>query len=436
MEPLTDTPTAVAPAEERAQSGRLWNRNFFLLWQGQTISQFGNLAFSSAMMLWLKEATGSASLMGLMMLATMLPGVFLGPFGGTFADRHSRIRIALVCDFVSGAAVLALSFAMFDPRVAGLQPGAVRVVIGLLLAVSVVLGILRAFFTPAFSAAIPDLVPRDRIPAANSLNQFSIQGSTLIGQAIGGLLYQVLGAPLLFLIDGLSYVYAGVCSGFIKLPLREKKPASDHPFRDFVAETGAGFRYLWKQAGLRDFIVIASVVNFFGMPIAVLLPFYVERYLKAGDAWYGYLMAAITVGSVAGYLFAGIFTLEGRQRQRAVLTAMVLAPAFFGVVGSVSNRYLGMSLVFLGGASLGVVNVYLMSMIQMSTPDEMRGRVLGVVITLSGALMPLGMAVGGVVGDLTDKNVPLVYLLCGGAALLATLIGAARRDLREFLANG
>lgn len=442
MEPLTDTPTAPTapigdtPMEERARPGRLWNRDFLLLWQGQTVSQFGNLAFSSAMMLWLKEATGSASLMGLMMLATLLPGVLLGPFGGTFADRHSRIRIALVCDFVSAAAVLALSFSMYDSRVASLQPGAVRFVIGLLLAVSVTLGILRAFFTPAFSAAIPDLVPRDKIPAANSLNQFSIQGSTLIGQAIGGLLYQLLGAPLLFLIDGFSYIYAGVCSAFIRLPPMAKKPASEHPFREFIAETGAGFRYLWNQPGLRDFIVIASIVNFFGMPIAVLLPFYVEIYLKAGDAWYGYLMAAITVGSIAGYLFAGIFTLTGRQRQRAVLAAMILVPVFFGGVGSVTSRYLGLTMVFFGGASLGVVNVYLMSMIQMSTPDEVRGRVMGVVVTLSGALMPLGMALGGVVGDLTGKNVPLVYALCGGAALLATLIGIARRDLRDLLVNG
>ncbi len=439
MEQLTDTPaapTSDAPVAERALPDRLWNRGFFLLWQGQTVSQFGNLAFASAMMLWLKEATGSASLMGLMMLATLLPGVLLGPFGGTFADRHSRIRIALVCDFVSAVAVLSLSFSMFDSRVASLQPGAVRFVIGLLLAVSIALGILRAFFTPAFTAAIPDLVPRDKIPAANSLNQFSIQGSTLIGQALGGLLYQLLGAPLLFLIDGLSYVYAGICSAFIKLPPVEKKPASDHPFREFVAETGAGFRYLWNQPGMRDFIAIASVVNFFGMPIAVLLPFYVERYLKAGDAWYGYLMASITVGSVAGYLFAGIFTLEGQRRKRAVVAAMVLAPVFFGVVGSVTNRYLGLSLVFFGGAALGVINVYLLSMIQMSTPDEMRGRVMGVVITLSSALMPVGMAVGGVLGDLTDKNIPLLYSLCGGAALLVTLIGVARRDLREFLAKG
>jgi MFS family permease len=317
----------------------------------------------------------------------------------------------------------------------GLQPEAVRFVIGLLLVVSVVTGILRAFFTPAFSAAIPDLVPKDKIPAANSLNQFSIQGSTLVGQAIGGLLYQTLGAPLLFLIDGVSFIYAGICAAFIRLPAVERKPASEHPFRAFLKETGEGFRYIWQRAGLRDFIAIASVVNFFGMPIAVLLPFYVELYLKADDKWYGFLMAFIGVGNVVGFVVAGALSLTGRARQRGIFAAMVLAPAFFGVLGFTTNAYVAMALVFFGGAALGFINVYLLTMLQVSTPGEVRGRVMGVVLTLSGSLMPLGMVAGGVIGDLTGKNIPLVYGVCGGAALLTSLLGM-RRDLREFLANG
>src|SRR5688572_3288011 len=228
---------------------RLWNRDFFLLWQGQTVSQLGSQAFHIAMMSWLLRATGSASLMGLLMFTALLPGVVLGPVGGTFADRHSRIRIALVCDLLAGAAVLALSLAMFDPRVERLEPAAVRFVIALMFGVSALLGILRAFFTPALSAAIPDLVPRERIPAANSLNQISVQGSSLLGQAIGGVLFQVLGAAFLYLIDGLSFLFAALCAFLIRLPPRAAvpRPVAAHPFRQFFRETADGFRYIWKQ---------------------------------------------------------------------------------------------------------------------------------------------------------------------------------------------
>ena len=435
-EPLS---TPVATVEDTAlHGGRLWNRDFFLLWQGQTVSQLGSQAFNIAMMSWLLRATGSASLMGLLMLTSLLPGVLLSPVGGTFADRHSRIRIALICDLLAGVAVLALAFAMFDPRVERLEPAAVRFVIALMFGVSALLGVLRAFFTPALSAAIPDLVPRERIPAANSLNQISVQSSNLLGQALGGVFFQILGAAFLYLINSLSFLFAALCAILIRLPVRAivPRPAVADPFHQFLRETAEGFRYLWKQSGLRDFAVIASVVNFLGMPIMVLFPFFVELYLKKDARWYGFLMAAIGAGSVAGFIVAGAKPLKGEERRRWIVAAMVLAPLFFGLLGFVSNAWAALSVAFLGGVALGVVNVYLMSMVQMATPGEVRGRVLSVITLLTGGLMPLGMGLGGIVGDLTGKNIPLVYGVCGGLALLVSCSVFVRRDLREFLAHG
>lgn len=431
-------PLPAPGAEPAVPAASLWNRDFFLLWQGQTVSQLGNQAFHIAMMSWLLKATGSASLMGLIMFTAMLPGVVLGPVGGTFADRHSRIRIALICDLICGAAVLALAFAMFDSRVERLEPAAVRFVIAMMFVVSALLGILRAFFTPALSAAIPDLVPREKIPAANSLNQISVHGSILFGQAIGGVLLKPLGAALLFLLDGLSFLFAGLCASLIRLPPRAAapKPAADRPFRQFFQETAEGFRYLWKQPGLRDFTVIASLVNFLGMPIVVLFPFFVELYLKKDLGWYGYLMAAISAGSVGGFVLAGAKPLKGEERRRWITIAMVMAPTLFGVLGFVSNAWAALAVAFLGGVALGVINVYLLAMVQMATPGEVRGRVLSVMMTLSGGLMPIGMVLGGVAGDLTGKNVPLVYAVCGGLALLVASGVFVRRDLREFLTHG
>jgi DHA3 family macrolide efflux protein-like MFS transporter len=428
----------VESAVHAQPAARLWNRDFFLLWQGQTVSQLGNQAYQIAMMSWLLRATGSASLMGLLMFTALLPGVALGPVGGTFADRHSRIRIALICDLLSGAAVLVLSFVMFDPRVERLEPAAVRFVIALMFGVSALLGILRAFFTPALSAAIPDLVPREKIPAANSLNQISVQGSSLLGQAIGGVLFQVLGAAFLYLINGLSFLFAALCAILIRLPpgATVPRPAAAHPFRQFLRETADGFRYLWKQTGLRDFAVIASLVNFLGMPILVLFPFFVELYLKKDARWYGFLLAAIGAGSVAGFVLAGAKPLKGEERRRWITMAMILAPLIFGILGFVSNAWAALGVAFLGGAALGVINVYLISMVQVATPREVRGRVLSVMMTMTGGLMPIGMVLGGVVGDLTGKNVPLVYAVCGGLSLLVASGVFVRRDLREFLAHG
>ena len=414
-----------------ARPPRLLSRNFLLLWQGQAVSRLGNQAFAVAMMFWVMEKTGSASLMGLLMTFSMLPGVLLGPVGGTFADRHSRIRILVVCDLLSGVGVLVLAFLMMS------MPNAVHVIIPVLFVVAVLGGVIQAFFMPAIAASIPDLVAPERLAAANSLNQFSNQASLLIGQAAGGVLYNTLGAPLLFLIDGLSYLFSGVSASFIRLPPRprpqeeEKEPV----FRAYLRQTAEGFRYVWQNAGLRSFMFAASFLNFLIMPIMVLFPFYVSLYLRQGSEWYGFLMAGMSAGAVAGFVLAGILKLQGAARARGILAGMLVMPSLFGLLGFVRIPALAVAVVFLAGVSMGLINVYLVTMVQRSTASEIRGRVMGLLNTLGGALMPIGMALGGFVGDLTGKNVPLIYAVSAGASVLLVLVFSLRRDFRDFLAN-
>ena len=122
---------------------RLFNRNFFLLWQGQFVSQIGSQAYAIAMMLWVKHETGSASLMGLMMMVSMIPFVILGPFAGTFADHFSRRKIIIFSDILSGIPVLTLAFLMFY------LPNASELIIVCLFLVNVSLGVIRSFFKTA-----------------------------------------------------------------------------------------------------------------------------------------------------------------------------------------------------------------------------------------------------------------------------------------------
>lgn len=411
------------------------NRNFLLLWLGQSVSQLGNQAFMIAVVFWVVEETGSASLMGLLTAAATLPAVLLAPIGGTFADRHPRIRIIIVCDLLAGLGVLGLAAALF------LAPEREGFLVALLFAVEILEGVIRAFFLPAVSASIPDLVPEKKLEAANSLNQFSMQAWLLIGQAAGGILYRVLGAPLLFLVDGLSFLFAGVSAMFIRLPEERRRAAAPDeagrsPFRDFLRETAEGFRYVWGRRGLRDFMLSVSLVNFLLMPVLVLLPFYVQLYLEKGAAWYGFLMAALSAGTVAGFLLAGTLGLRGRLRAAGIILALLTLPLLFGTLGFLRSPALALVGAFLGGAALGFINVQLATMTQSSTPAELRGRVVGLLATMSGGLIPLGMALGGFLGDLTGKNVPLVYSVCAVLAAVVIVVTTSGRECREYLAHG
>jgi MFS transporter, DHA3 family, macrolide efflux protein len=431
-----DAPAAPPPEPETpaaAPPGRLWNRNFTLLWTGQTISQLGNPVFNIGAMLWMMEKTGSASLMGFLSMAFLLPGVLLGPLGGTFADRHSRVRIMIVGDLLSGAVLLLFTAAVWW------RPDDTHLIIPLLFVVGVTVGIVRSFFGPAATALVPELVPNDKLPAANSLNQFALHGSIFSGQAVGGILYKMFGPALLFGIDGLSYLVACACSSAIprdteRTP-RARLGADGHPVRQFLAETGEGFRYVWQKTGLRDFAIVASLINFLAAPGLVLFPFYVSRYLHAGPQWYGFLMGGISVGAICGFLLAGTLRLSGPVRATGIQAALLLYPLFFGSLVFWRAPVPALVAIFFGGMTTGFVNVYFITMVQASTPREMRGRVLGFLGTLGAGLMPLGMAIGGVVGDLTGKNVPLIIGVCAVLALLTVVLLAFRRPCREFLAS-
>ncbi|MEJ2185905.1 MAG: MFS transporter [Gemmatimonadota bacterium] len=410
---------------------RLFNRDFVLLWQGQLVSQIGNQAHMIALMFWILGATRSASLMGLLGMSAALPGVLLAPLGGAIADRHSRKGIIVAADLVRGVAVLVLATLLFT------HGSETRLIVAALFVTAVVIGIMGAVFRPAVGAAIPDLVPSTHVQAANSLTQLSAQSSQFVGQAIGGVLFRALGAPVLFLADGISYVLSAGSEMFIRIPQRlpEARPGLKAVARGYLADTGEGLRWIWQRTGMRTFILTSTVINFLFMPIAVLLPFYVTDVLGKGAAWYGFLLAALSLGSIVGLLLTGSIRLAGRGRARSLGGALLLTALSMGGLGLVRSSAVALVLMFVAGLMAAVINVTVLTLLQLATPQALRGRVMGLVMALAGAATPLGLAVGGVVGDLTDKAIPTIYVGVGAAAAATAAVAFLVPAFREFLAS-
>jgi MFS family permease len=432
------TPPGAVPAAPRS---RLFNRDFVLLWQGQAISQIGDQAFSLAMALWVAEKTGSASLMGLLLTVGSIGVVSMGPFGGVAADRWPRMRIIVACDLIGAVTMLAVALLILTGHTS------IRVTVALLIVASAVLGVIRGFFMPAVNAALPDLVPAERLAAANSLTQFAFQASLLLGQGVGGILYRVLGAPLLFLADGVSFLLAAVSESFVRLPpvraavpaisASSAVPAGERPgaFGQFRAELKEGLRYTLDKPGLLGFMLSVTAYNFFFMPVFVLLPFFVRNRLNAGPEWYGFLLAAVSIGAILGFILAGVMKLQGAARSWVVMLTTLLAPVPF-LVGFARSTTTALACAVFLGVMVGIINVNFATIIQETTPPELRGRVMGLLTTLAGSLTPISFALGGMVGDLTHKNVPLVYTTCAAASFLFSLAAFARRSTRTFIAAG
>jgi DHA3 family macrolide efflux protein-like MFS transporter len=413
------------------QAVRLWNRDFTLLWQGQLISSLGKQAFGLTALLWMKDATGSGSLVGLVMTVSLLPAVVLGPLAGVLVDIWDRKRIIAWTDLAGGVFILLAAFLFFS------LPGATGLLIAAVFAVSLLTGALDTFSQPSIGASIPDIVPKEKLEAANGLNMGGLQVAMFLSQGSSGFLYRILGAPFLVLVNAVTYLYAGATELLMRIPKVPARPEREglHPFHRFRLEFGEGFRFLRGHRGLWTLILVYAFLNFFLSPIIVLLPFFVEDYLRLTADWYGFLMAAFGIGGLAGFALAGLVPTRGKSREIAVSGSLVLQSALMLV--AIIWRVPGAQILLFAliGALNGVMGVNINTLVQIATPQEFRGRVQSLMTTIIAGVMPLGMALGGLLFDLAGQNVPLIFGVSGGLTLAVSILSLAVRDYREFLSS-
>lgn len=409
---------------------KLFNRNYLTLWISQFVSRLGTQAFLIATLFWVKEATGSAAIMGTIALIAGLPAIIMGPIGGTLADRYSRRRIIVLSDAIRGLLVLSLTALIY------FLPGQTTLALVWLVIISVIVSVISSVFGPAISAAIPDLVPKDKVQGANSLGQISAQASGIIGAAFGGVLFAALGAVVLFLIDGISYLFASGAESTVKIPqtIPDKTGDVKEQFRVFFAEIVDGLRYVWHRPGLRELVFVSALLNFFAAPIVLLLTFFVEDTLQIGIEWYGFMLAGYAVGSLIGYLVAGVVSLSPSIRGVVLVIIILLNGVTYALLGMMDSAAAALALLVLTGFIDGFFIVHLVTILQVTTPSGVRGRVFGLLAAISGSLSPIALGVSGFAVDWLDQDISLIFIASGIIMFILSLLLLLSRSVRDLLA--
>ncbi|WP_371372277.1 MFS transporter [Thalassotalea aquiviva] len=406
------------------------NRNIFLLWQGQLISQLGMQAYTIAMMFWLMENAKSSILMSTMMILSILPSSLLGPLAGVFADIYSKKKIIILTDFLRGLSVFALFILIFWE----FNNNLIILAFGF---VSIILGISRAFFQPTVDSLIPELVSQEKLSKTVAAFQSSAQFSNIIGQLLGGILYRLFGAPLLFLFDSISYIFSAISQAFIKTTDKEKRISKDikSTFSEYKENLVIGLKYVKSNKGMFPSMLFASSVNLFLAPIMLFLPFHVTEQIQEKANWYGFLLAAMALGSILGYWVSASISLKSLGRTFKMFVGMLSIAIGIYLLSQSKISFHSLFSICIVGLGLGLFNLQSITLFQEGTPDELRGRVMSLLMAVSSALLPLGLLLSGFLGTLINNDTALIFMFSSVSILVITILSFLNLNIREFIGN-
>jgi MFS family permease len=346
--------------------------------------------------------------LGYVGLAQFLPGILLFLVSGHTADRFDRKRILVVCYAgfaLCSAMLLAISWRGSSS-------------VALIYAVLVVLGIVRSFNGPAARALMPQLVPEVHFPNAVAWSSTIFQTATILGPALGGIIYAATRGP--------SAVYAATvvaAIGAALLIMRVQPETKARPREPVNAKTVlAGLWYMWRQKVVLGSISLDLFAVLLGGSVA-LLPVYAREILKTGPWGLGLLRAAPGVGAAAMALLVAHRPL-GRRAGRTMLWCVAGFGLFTILFGLSKSLILSLISLLLLGATDMVSVIVRATIIQLATPDEMRGRVNAVDMVFIGASNELGEFESGLTAQWLG---PVIAVVAGGiGTILVTALWAWR----------
>lgn len=395
---------------DRSQAS--WKYPFALIWIGQAFSLFGSGLAGFAIVWWLTATTGSATVLATATLATLLPGILIGPLAGPLIDRWDRRMVIMVADLTGalGAAMLVVLF-----WVDALAIWHVYLVMALR-------SLAGAFHWPAMQASISLMVPERHLARVGGLNQM-LQGATNIATPpLGALLIAIWPLHALMLIDVVTALIAVAGVGLVRFP---RPPCAVHSIDGapigVVMEMLAGLRYIGRWPGLMITMAMAALINLLLTPAFSLLPILVTKHFGGVAIQLAWMNAANGAGIVLGGLVIGVWGGFGRRMHTVVAGLVGMGVSILVIGVAPATAFLpALAAVAVAGAMSPVVNAPLMAIVQSVVTPEMQGRVFTTLGSVSMAMTPLGLIIAGPVADMF--GVQVWYLLGGGVCLLMTLL--------------
>jgi DHA3 family tetracycline resistance protein-like MFS transporter len=395
-------------------------REFRLLWTGMTVSLLGDGIFTIALAWQVYEISNAPTALSIVGIAMTVPHILLLLLGGAVSDRVERRRVMIVADLVRGLAVAVFGFLSIT--------GSLE--LWHIVVIAAAFGAGTAFFGPAFDAVVPDLVPEDILPQANSLDQLVRPAAwRMLGPALGGWLIAAWGPGVAFLIDAATFVVSVICLVMMH-PVRAAPVADGEG--SILREIREGFRYVRSQRWLWGTFLAATFayLAFLG-PTEVLLPYVVKNDMGGSARDLGLIFAFGGIGAMASAVFVGSRPMPARNMTFIYLvwTASTLMVAGYGLA-TLPWQAMVVCLAFNALESAGTI-VWVTTK-QRLVPGRLLGRVSSFDWFISIGLLPLSFALTGPVTSVLGARATLIWAgVVGSAVTFAFLFLPGLRDVER-----
>lgn len=390
----------------------LTNPEFLRLWAGLSISVLGDWVGHTALTLHIYNVTGSASALATLTIVRSLPVLLFGPVAGVTADRFSRRRIMIWSDVTRTLLYALLPFATTFPQI---------------VTIAFLTSSISAFFRPALTALMPDLVKKDQLLEANSLLFSTSNLMMIVGPALGGFMVGFLGQAWAFRFDAVTFLASALAIFFVVEKWQRRDTAREtQGAKSWIKDLAWGLGYIVRQRAVAVMTIETMIMALGMVAVTVLEVIFVKSILGAGDEGYGLLISVAGIGALIGSLLAGWV---GKKASASALFCWtgVLGGLTFFLYANIRFFFLTLIIVLVQMIVFSAGQVAAQALLQQLVPEELRGRVFSQIITGYTVTHLLG---AGLWGALIDRiSVILVFNIAGGIATLAGLFILANLSL-------
>ncbi len=381
------------------------NRNYRLFFAGQSISQIGTWMQRTAVSWVVYTMTHSAFMLGLTVFAAQFPSFLFSLLGGIASDRYNRFKVLLLTQVASMIQAVLLAILLFTSNYAVWE----------ILTLSVLLGIINAFDVPARQPMVHEMITnKEDLPNALALNSSMVNLARLVGPALSGIVLVKFGAGICFSLNALSFVAVITSLLLMKLPAYVPNPVK----KKVQSELADGFRYLKGTPAISMVMLMLGLTSLLVLPYNTLLPVFAKVIFKGDAATYGYINSFIGLGAVCGSIFLASLK-PGTDLKFVLLINTIIFGSCLILFSHISYFPLAMLFAVLTGFGMMSQTTIIMTIIQVNSSKEMRGRVMSYVAMAYFGMLPIGSLLLGVISQQTGAP---NAILCQG--IIALIIAA------------